>query len=156
MDGGWFDAITKRLAANRSRRGALRLLGGGALAGLLAPAGEAGAQTTCKKPGDACTRRNQCCSGRCSKRRERCQSICAGAGGACGQEAACGLTASCECFTRLNGKSFCGVGRLCSIFEQDGCLSDADCDADNPGSVCVAKACNCASGGGFNGCVLPC
>jgi hypothetical protein len=90
MDTQRFDEITRTLAAATSRRTALKLLGGGALASLgalLRPEG-AGACRRFKSP---CSSGSQCCSGRCSAAgrcacptgRKRCGDRCCPAGQTC-------------------------------------------------------------------------
>jgi hypothetical protein len=68
MDGERFDAITKAVGGTiTSRRGALRLLGGGALGGILSEVGrdaQVDARKRCRKVGQRCHRHN-CCSGHC-------------------------------------------------------------------------------------------
>ena len=96
MDGERFDAWTRTIGAARGpRRAALRLLAGGALAGLLgASAREAAAQTAqaCRERQQRCLSNRQCCplaggavrcgriGGRCNLPEKRC---CAEAGGPC-------------------------------------------------------------------------
>ena len=75
MDADRFDALAKAMVARGgSRRWDLRVLGGGALGGLLRLAGPeaAAASHFCRAPGRKCTKGSQCCSGRCNKRKKKC------------------------------------------------------------------------------------
>ena len=75
MDSHYFDALTRSLAATRSRRGALAALAGSALAALgLSPHAVAAA---CRAPKRRCEKGRQCCTGRC--KRGKCASCPSGA-----------------------------------------------------------------------------
>jgi hypothetical protein len=64
VDDRRFDDLTRDLATNpASRRGMLRLLAGGTLAGLFAAQRTEEAAAACGKVGDKCRRRRDCCSG---------------------------------------------------------------------------------------------
>ena len=69
MDGKRFDAMARALGgAATGRRGALRLLGGGALGGLVGGFGRGervDARRRCRKVGQHC-HRHDCCSGNCA------------------------------------------------------------------------------------------
>ncbi len=70
MDGRGFDAFARRWGAGASRRGALRLLLGGALGAALAPLGlgpegAAAGTTRGRANGRGCQRDRQCVSDRC-------------------------------------------------------------------------------------------
>jgi hypothetical protein len=76
MDAQHFDRLTRSLATTTGRRGALRLLGGGALGAALAKLGlgrAAAQEAASRDEGDACTRSRQCrgalrcCNGRCGR-----------------------------------------------------------------------------------------
>ena len=92
MDGARFDPIARALGATPSRRGALRLLAGGALGSLLALPRVAAAQVwseanagSCRAPGDLCNGDGDCCSERC--RAGRC--LCRRRGATCAVDRAC-------------------------------------------------------------------
>lgn len=74
VDAERFDDLT-RSVAGISRRNALRLLAGGGLGGLATLLDRDGA-AACRRIRRACTRDNQCCSGRCDPQRGRCQGSC--------------------------------------------------------------------------------
>lgn len=72
MDPSRFEAITRRVAAAGSRRGALQALAGAlAASALVAVRGEeaeAGIPiVNCKPPGKKCDKNKKCCSGRCKR-----------------------------------------------------------------------------------------
>ena len=92
MDGERFDALAKAAAGTASRRGALRLLAGGALAAILARpravAGQLGIAAnagSCRAPGDLCDDDADCCSERCRNGRCRCRRR----GASCAVDRAC-------------------------------------------------------------------
>jgi len=139
MDHQRFDALIRKLGATpRSRRGALRLVTGGALAGLLAhagigvPAAAAGCLTVAKP----CRRASQCCSGIC--RRSRGKKTCRGHhAGTCKRDqnfctaasadlTKCNNNANCYCFQTTAGTSYCAEG---TVGECADCERDADCVA---------------------------
>ena len=113
MDGERFDLIAKRLAGT-SRRGALRLLAGGALAAAgLVPAREAAAACS-KAEGQRCRKTSNCCQGRC-KRNNKCgcgrgqvtcdlnlghTARCCPSGNTCCAEGCC---LACDLIATLNG-----------------------------------------------------
>ena len=139
MDGTRFDAWTKALAGNRPRRGALRLLAGGALGAALGlPARRAAADHGCRHPGVICSRDGQCCSGDC---RTTCRCTRAGQ---CPQPAAtepcrkavCTSTGKCALRNKTDGVS-CGDGGTC---QDGGCVP---CVPD-----CAGKACGAGDGCG--------
>jgi len=74
VDGQRFDDLT-RSVTGISRRHALRLVAGGAIGGLATLLDRDGA-AACRRIRRACTRDNQCCSGRCDSQRGRCQGSC--------------------------------------------------------------------------------
>ena len=126
MDSERFDRFARALAGSRTRRGALRLLAGGALGGLLGRRGreEALADHGCRHAGADCNpkRPGACCSGRCHKSRERC--LCTAA--SCPQppspscEAVCSGRFRCG-FQNPNGAPSCDPG--------DPCIENATCTA---------------------------
>lgn len=82
MDAKRFEALSRAVGAARDRRGMLGALAGVALGGLALNASpdpaEAGIPiVNCKIPGQQCRSKQQCCTGRCSKKggkgRCRCQ-----------------------------------------------------------------------------------
>jgi hypothetical protein len=154
-----FDQWTKSLAAGGTRRTALRLLGGSALAtglarlGLSPAAGEpigseddkdANCRGTCAQ----CDRGGQCCSGRCDggacrcKPRGSCSHDRACCSGRCGGDGRCQRAPDPGCGCNLSGT--CGTGLA------DCGTGDCFCStAAEGGSVCVdnyscttARTCN--------------
>jgi hypothetical protein len=72
MDGKLFDELTLSLGAEKTRRGALRLLAGGALGAVLTRLGLEEAAARCVRLGGRCERSRECCAGGCQGRRCRC------------------------------------------------------------------------------------
>jgi hypothetical protein len=75
MDQRGFDELTRSMASASTRRSTIKVLGGGALASLLALVGRrAAAQDlsdeaiSCRSTGSNCHRDKNCCSRRCSRR----------------------------------------------------------------------------------------
>ena len=125
MDGERFDAIAKATATT-SRRGALRLLAGGALGGLLTRLGPEDAAAACAgtvhcngtncsacpgtvcgpdpnrwcclEHGAVCRTSSQCCSGRCKKKpgAKRGRCKCPAGTTTCGTTGCCGAEQHCE------------------------------------------------------------
>ncbi|GER91340.1 hypothetical protein KDW_55020 [Dictyobacter vulcani] len=65
MDSSKFDALTKSLATNTSRRQALGILFTGTLAGILGLSGAGTARAACNPNGDHCSKQSDCCSNHC-------------------------------------------------------------------------------------------
>lgn len=148
MDGQRFDELTRLIGSGTTRRRILKLIGGGAAAGLLRPgAARAG---FCTGAGDSCAVDQTCCSQSCVD--EVCQ--CSGTGSPCIDDGDC--CANNECienicsFCRIEGiacedDSDCCVGLscdgdsgLCAVScggELDRCVTDDDCCA---GYACVS------------------
>lgn len=174
MDQERFDALARAAADPASRRKVLRLLAGGAMAMALARlSGKAGAQVAatgrgrCRDEKEACQGDNQCCSGRCRKRRcrrspnqGRCtieRDVCRDGDERCGRNGA----ALCHCRVTTAGASFCGGGGV-SCTGAGGtpiCDRDQHCGSvTGKGSRCVRlTAGNCQSScAGGRGCQAPC
>jgi hypothetical protein len=152
------DALARRFATFRSRRGLL-----GALAALAAPAAAAPVgKAACRNPGRPCNRGGQCCSGLCAgkKGKRRCrtspgQSICTLADNQClpgVQPKDCGLgDLSCLCFVTTRGRA------VCTQFaggDATPCSSDGECESRfGRGAVCISgdPVCDVPSE-----CRLPC
>ena len=144
MDADRFDRLARSLGTT-SRRGALRLLAGGALGSFLGllGRGEAGAAhgEGCKRVTRRCAKDGDCCSGRC--RRGRCRTTtnpdpaCAGGDGCSGGVAIwCGPGGSmdCWCATTVEGGGICNWDNGCGAE----CATSADC---GPNAVCVDAPC---------------
>lgn len=155
MDGDRFDAVTKALAGASTRRGALRLLAGGALAGALArlDPGGAAAQDVgaahCVPNGTICTGRKRLGT----RHRHSCRDCCSGF-----TRVGAGAARRCSC--RPDGVS-CGgsAAKCCSGV----CGADGTCG--DPGAACRAgeqcsggRCCPTGSGacpGNPVGCLSP-
>jgi hypothetical protein len=141
MDGTSFDALARRLSATGPRRGALRALAAGLVAGSLGWRGEPAAAATCnvKANGDRCTSGGECCSGRCKRkkgthkkfcRKAPGQGICTVADNVCDAGSpSCNVpsTPQCLCYVAENGFSFCGRLPEQTPDRCFKCNSDADC-----------------------------
>ena len=155
MDGRRFDAVAKVMAAT-SRRGALRALAGGALAGalgLVAP-GHAGAKHFgCRDVGKPCSRGGQCCSGRCKgpKGKETCRAhhrgTCTASQDICDQVdfpgSRCngsGAADECLCYTTTGGARFCGRPSSEFCLPEESCRRDREC---GPDGACVDAGAAC-------------
>ena len=82
MDGQRFEDMVKALAAARSRRQALKVLGSGLFGGVAALLGQGVAEAThsrahCKEAGRPCAFNTNCCSQNC------CNKVCCGPGETC-------------------------------------------------------------------------
>ena len=86
-----FDELSRAIAGTSTRRGALRILAGGALGGLAALFGlrEAEAAPDCYEAGHHCGNDKSCCSGNC------CNHVCCAAGQTCGANGQCQGAAPC-------------------------------------------------------------
>jgi hypothetical protein len=126
VDAARFDQIVRSLAATGSRRVAIRFLGGGSLAALLARLGMEAATAThagCRHLGERCAKSGQCCSGQCKKKPGRRRGVCACPPGTVADKGAC-------------------IPRVA-------CNNDRDCNSDGSGKVCSgAGVCKCPAGYG--------
>jgi hypothetical protein len=124
MDGKRFDTLARVLAARpASRRGMLRLLSGSALAPALAHLGlDAASAQGCLAEGAPCTSGDECCLGRCKKRKGKRTGKCS-----------CPDSRECEDFCCPSGR-FC-----CNPQDQIFCPDDAECCnvGDGTGSCCA-------------------
>lgn len=169
MDGNAFDRLTiafDRLRHPASRRGALRLLLGGAATGLAAPVAARGADATnCRGYGERCKKHSQCCFGTCK------YGVClntggGGGGGRCGVclpgwqccrnsdvcvppgiNTCCGGSGFPWVGNCCNGGGFCGVGSRC-CGTGTGCCGAGETCCRNRG--CCPAGYQCHS---FYGCV---
>jgi hypothetical protein len=124
MDGERFDAFTARWAG-ASRRGALRLLAGGALAAVGGPPRRAAAAACAKAEGQRCRKTRDCCEGRCHFGRHYDHN----GWGRCG----CGA-ANTACDASVHAARCCpGAGAVC-------------CPADFPVACCAADQACCVIG----------
>lgn len=150
-----FDAWTTGFAS--SRRGALRLVAGGALGAVLAQLGLGAVAAACKQDGALCDKNKdqQCCSGSCRKSgggKFRCRKV-KGAFGCTNQKA----TDTCEgnpfacpevdgglCFVDQNGRPGCADNQKSKCFD---CASDAECVAETNilGAKCVTGCQACGN-----------
>jgi len=167
MDIKRFDRLARDVNQVGTRRGALRLLGGGALAGAAALLGSEPAAARCKTP-RRCGRHNCCpkgqiCGDKATKTCVTGQGTCAAGDNRCADETkTCNGNDLCGC---LPGKED-GKTRCVSLISLGGCCgSDAHCVANNPdvpGAVCInIDACineGCPDNAEtFNGdCYAPC
>jgi len=134
MDGGRFDAIARATAA-ASRRGALRLLTGGALGVLLTRFGvqEVGAEHEgCLHVGVHCNpkRPGRCCSGSCPKGKKKCR---------CTVDV-CPPPESASCEASCSTKFTCGFRPTGGTATCDACMENAIC-TDNGQCVGTPKSC---------------
>lgn len=131
MDGQRFDQFTRAWSGRAvSRREMLRLVGGGIVASLLGVVGRAGvAAQTCLAEGEVCHSSDQCCLGRCKKKKGHTRGHCS-----------CPATRQCETFC-CGSDHFC-----CNPQDQICCPSDAQCcnPGDGTGSCCAAPG-SCAT-----------
>jgi hypothetical protein len=170
MDDHRFDALTRALSGTTPRRQALRLLGGGALAGLLTRLGANDAAAGCGKVGDKCERSGDCCTGaRCKNGRCRCKRgwlDCDG-DGRCedhrSDEAACGsCTTVCSGSTDLCCRGTCVDPRIdatncgrCGVVCPTATCGNGVCTCNgNAAANCPDSTCECDTrqgGGDFCG-----
>ena len=157
MDAHRFDRLATRLAATPTRRSALRLLAGGALAALLparlgARAAAQEAQAVCRFVGEPCTVNGHCCHGnRCRGGTCQCRPNLTSCGGRCRDlrtnERHCGA-----CDHRCEAGQTCCRGRCVA------CCTDADCappqtcgGGGTPGVCgCTPRACEPFACGSFD------
>ncbi len=168
MDERRFDAWTRAMVGDQtSRRGVLRLLGGGALGGVSGTIAEEAA-ARCRQLGKKCERGERCCGGgRCTRRRcrcrvgrPRCRKQCCGPGELCvggrcltgagscpasadgclvPDSAVCDPVKGCFCFTSTVG----GAAR-CGRFDPETtcgltCTTDGGCAGLGLGAFCALK-----------------
>ena len=160
MDGERFDTLTRTAIATGSRRGALRLLAGGALGTLAGLIGARGA-AACRGYRDPCQDTDQCCPGtglRCRRGTCRCPRTkrWCGRTGRCIPKDACCRDADCwGGMTCVAGSCACpGAGNFCP--ECYRCDAEMGCQPDTArqglacpksagvccGTVCCQEACN--------------
>ena len=174
MDDNRFDHLTRRLALTRSRRGALKLLGGGVVAlgaaVVIAPSTRA-QSTECADAGESCSLDSDCCGrfycgeagtcdgasagctgaeGSCSTDDECCGRLICGEDGNCG-----GPSAGSECADDVD----CAKNEICC---GGNCLSIAWCIDDKypnarcpKGTTCFEGVCDADGGGTGNVSTLP-
>ncbi len=166
MDADRFDRLTSRIGTGMTRRRALTLMVGGALAALLSNIGLKEADAFgqgCLNLGRRCTKRQQCCSGVCRgpKDRKTCRAhqsgICRKDQDICtaplGDQPFCqavGASTSCNCRRTTGNAPFCGFIHTC-----EECVRDIECERKGygAGAACVlitaGSGCNsCAATGG--------
>ncbi len=163
MDQDRFDALARHAAGNSDRRGMIRAVVGCVLGLLVAARGDRAEAAGCRKPGDTCKRRTQCCSGvsrngkcrpapgqgTCTIRKDTCKLT-----GGIGEGPKCNGVQGCECITTKTGAAFCREigGAACTA-----CDNDQDCAAAfGLGAKCIrGAACGDPCGIG-NFCAVPC
>ncbi len=153
MDDVRFDALVKALGAQRSRRGVLGALAGGALAAV--GFGNTAEARRCRSVGNICAANGDCCSGFCGTEgptRKTCH--CAAdrdcPGGVCLEEACClpdpqPVTCENQCGSQTNNcqqSVDCGA---CCVEPDGACGANGECCSH----VCVNGV--CLSGKVFNG-----
>lgn len=159
MDADRFDRFASNVGRATTRRGALRLLAGGALGAVLSVLGLAGVganHTGCRHVGKPCARKAQCCSGVCKgpTGAKTCRAhhvgTCQAGQDWCTQGAAASCGPPCLCFVTTGKARFCGRPTLfCAT-----CARDKDCQGvTGTGSACMECAAACAEG---TGCVPHC
>lgn len=148
MDGQRFDDLTRLIGTGRSRRGVLRLIGGGLAAAVgLGGARQAGAQDKCLSEGSACFFDEECCDGfncdggfcaGCQSSGANCEfdEDCCGllvcAGNVCAEtcnvtDEPCGLGVDCCVGWFCNGLSVCEPTPFVCGEEGDLCKGDGTC-----------------------------
>jgi hypothetical protein len=170
MDDNRFDHLTRRLALTRSRRGALKLLGGGVVAlgaaAVIVPSTRA-QSTECADAGESCSLDSDCCGrfycgeagtcdgasagcteaeGTCSTDDECCGRLTCGDDGKCGgPSAGCtGAEGSCSTDDECCGRLICGEDGNCGGPSAGSeCADDVDCAKNEIccGGTCAAIAC---------------
>jgi hypothetical protein len=138
VDADRFDRLTIAVAKRTTRRTALALLSGLGLSGLLVQ----DAQAQCGNNGSRCQKSDDCCSGRCKRKRgtgkKFCRSapdqgICTIASDYCpGTFTICGSAQDdsiCYCFRRPNGASICARYDPTNKCNFTGECTDAKCRA---------------------------
>ena len=180
MDQERFDRLTRTLASGQTRRGVLKGLGGGLMAGMFAALGRSDALAdVCKADGKACKKDDQCCSGECiggsgtgstGKSSGVCGCTATPNGGFCDAHSDCcsGICQGGTCVATVAGTCTgsggeCGNG-LCDCFKADRVaicgryLCDDDdtqsCPSESEGEVMFASSIDACGGG--SGCFIPC
>ncbi len=117
MDGRRFDALARLTAeGTASRRGALRLLAGGAFAALLSRPDRAGAALGCRNVGARCGADGECCSRRCGGGRCRSERLSPGASCRGDRDCRSGVCGPIDRDTRLCRVAACRrPGRRCAL-----------------------------------------
>jgi hypothetical protein len=172
MDERRFDAFTRSISRDSSRRGTLRLLASGALAGLVTDFGSPHAEANhfgCHHVGKSCTRSGQCCSGRCRgpKGHKTCRAhgagICMTSQDACtqgdaGNECGTSTAGACVCLVTTGGAPYCAQGTACFPCTKDKTKDPTkQCYPGTPGAACVVcPGCQSASNPDGTACALPC
>jgi hypothetical protein len=150
MDGLRFDAWTRDLGAGvASRRLALRLVAGGAVAAAAARI-DAREAAACKELGQPCKRSEQCCAGACKRGTCRCVPGEVRVGDGC-----CPVGQACD-----GNIGCCEEGERCSVLgggaffcQANGALQPSDpCDPQQP-EQCNSNVCGC--NGDLCGCREP-
>jgi len=167
MDTKQFDRLARDVNQVGTRRGALRLLGGGVLAGALALFGSEAADARCHGPRKCgrhhCCPKGEICGDKATKTCVAGQGTCSAGDSFClDSENTCNGNDLCGCLQRKED----GKTRCVSLLSLGGCCgTDADCviaNPDVPGAACFNVS-DCANSGcrnnaeTFNGdCYAPC
>jgi hypothetical protein len=152
MDGNRFDTWVKSLRFRANRRGAIRLVAGSGLAGLI-DLGRADDAAACRKAGKKCEKDKQCCSKMCKGKKCRCTPLkgsCPGFGTGyrcCPQT---GATVGCSFRNKPqqcppNG-FFCLLGTNAPCSEDCQCGGELICDGGSTPHCCAAPGHSCADG----------
>jgi len=143
-----FDALTRRLATDVSRRGVMKILGAGIVGGVLGVLGRGSAwaheDPKPEKGNDTCAHicaalfppgpeRGACISA-AAKGEGPCFNLCDATGGACGDVPFCGE--GCACQPTAEGPGFCN--NISSCADLVACEATSDCP---PGWACSATCC---------------
>ena len=135
-----FEALTRSVTRDQSRRGTLRLLAAGALGGLRTSLGVPRAEAAhfgCRHVGKHCHGSTQCCSGICKRHQCRAhdKGICTASQDTCAAEPfPCGAT--CYCYITTGKAPFCG-GNSTDV----DCTLDEECENTwGAGAACIACA----------------
>jgi hypothetical protein len=140
MDSVRFDGVAREIAAGTSRRQAFKLIGGSVAGGFLALYGAepAGAER-CRRVGERCDKRKQCCVGVC------CGGVCCPEGQVC-QDGRCVTPPPPVTGTGPNRQiCVCGDGTVLNICADLDCASGAAQDAIC-GPACVGHGGEAATG----------
>ena len=146
MDDHHFDVLAKTLVGGTTRRGAIGVLAGGALAAVLTRLGIREAAAACKDIGKKCGQNADCCSRRC--RGKRGKKTCKVGADACPDSTGCGAAAhvcgtepgggDCLCKPTVEGNNACiGFIEDCNVGGGFECTSTAQCVRERgPRFVC--------------------
>jgi hypothetical protein len=148
MDDGRFDDLTRTLARSRTRRASLRALAGGALAGGLTWLGMGEAEAACKPARKRCKRNKNCCSNKCTKRKNG-KKKCRGNGPTClKNRTLCFDSDECcsEFCGTINGFNGCCVpnNEICDV-TGDCCVTVQEPATCENGRCCVVAGGTCAT-----------